>query len=41
MIDIHCHILPDIDDGARDLETAIRMCNLAQANGIKHIVATP
>lgn len=41
MIDIHCHILPEIDDGARDLETAIRMCNLAQANGIKHIVATP
>ncbi|MEE0981613.1 MAG: CpsB/CapC family capsule biosynthesis tyrosine phosphatase [Acutalibacteraceae bacterium] len=41
MIDIHCHILPDIDDGARDLETAIRMCHLAQANGIKHIVATP
>lgn len=41
MIDIHCHILPEIDDGARDLETAIRMCHLAQSNGIKHIVATP
>lgn len=41
MIDIHCHILPEIDDGARDLETAIRMCHLAQVNGIKHIVATP
>ena len=41
MIDIHCHILPEIDDGARDLETAIRMCHMAEANGIKHIVATP
>lgn len=41
MIDIHCHILPEIDDGARDLETAIRMCHMAEMNGIKHIVATP
>ncbi len=41
MIDIHCHILPEIDDGARDLETAIRMCHMAEINGIKHIVATP
>ena len=41
MIDIHCHILNEIDDGARDLETAIRMCRMAEMNGIKHIVATP
>lgn len=41
MIDIHCHILNEIDDGARDLETAIRMCHMAEMNGIKHIVATP
>ena len=41
MIDIHCHILNEIDDGARDLETAIRMCHMAEINGIKHIVATP
>lgn len=41
MIDIHCHILNEIDDGARDLETSIRMCHMAEINGIKHIVATP
>lgn len=41
MIDIHSHILHGIDDGARDLETAIRMCHMAAVNGIKHIVATP
>ncbi len=41
MIDIHCHILNGIDDGARDLETSIRMCRVAEMNGIKHIVATP
>lgn len=41
MIDIHSHILHEIDDGARDLETAVQMSRIAQMNGIKHIVATP
>ena len=41
MIDLHCHILPGIDDGAKDLETSIQMCRIAQQNGIRHIVATP
>lgn len=41
MIDIHCHILNNIDDGARDIEQSLRMCKIAEHNGIKHIVATP
>lgn len=41
MIDIHSHILPDIDDGAKDLETSVRMCSIAKNNGIDTIVATP
>ncbi len=41
MVDIHCHVLPDIDDGARSWETAESMCALALADGIGHIVATP
>lgn len=41
MIDIHCHILNGIDDGARDIETSVHMCRIAEQNGIKHIVATP
>lgn len=41
MIDIHCHILNNIDDGARDIEQSLRMCKIAEQNGIKHIVATP
>ena len=41
MIDIHCHILPGIDDGAGNLEESIQMCNLASHDGIKTIVATP
>lgn len=41
MIDIHSHILNNIDDGARDLETSLRMCRVALENGINRIVATP
>lgn len=41
MIDIHCHILSGIDDGARDIESSLQMCKIAEQNGIKHIVATP
>lgn len=41
MIDIHSHILPGIDDGARSLEDSLAMAELAVAEGITHILATP
>lgn len=41
LIDIHCHILPEIDDGASDIETSIRMLKMAVDDGVTHIVATP
>jgi len=41
MIDIHCHILPDVDDGARSWEVSLAMCAMAREDGIEHIVATP
>lgn len=41
MIDLHSHVLPGIDDGARDLEEAAEMCRLAAADGCEAIVATP
>ena len=41
MIDIHSHILPGIDDGARDWETTLEMCRMARQDGVTHIVATP
>ena len=41
MIDIHNHILPNIDDGASSWEVSLNMCRQAVANGIKTIVATP
>ncbi len=41
MIDIHNHILFDIDDGSPDIETSIEMCNDAYKNGYKTMVVTP
>jgi protein-tyrosine phosphatase len=41
VIDLHCHILPGIDDGARDLDDAIAMAAQAEGDGIETICATP
>jgi protein-tyrosine phosphatase len=41
MIDIHCHILPEVDDGAKDWDTGVQMCQMAHQDGIEHVVATP
>lgn len=40
-VDLHCHILPGIDDGARDLGDAIEMARQAEADGIAAVCATP
>jgi len=41
MIDLHCHIMPWVDDGAKDATTALRMLEHAWRTGVKTIVATP
>lgn len=41
MIDIHAHILPGIDDGAPDMDTALAMAEMALESGVTAIVATP
>lgn len=41
MIDIHAHILPGIDDGAKDEQEAILMARAAVEEGITAIIATP
>jgi protein-tyrosine phosphatase len=41
MIDLHCHLLPGIDDGPRTLEDALELCRIATQNGIKKAVTTP
>ncbi|WP_396133696.1 CpsB/CapC family capsule biosynthesis tyrosine phosphatase, partial [Faecalibacillus intestinalis] len=40
MIDIHCHILPQVDDGSKSLEESIEMAKIAQDEGIKKIINT-
>jgi protein-tyrosine phosphatase len=41
MIDIHTHILPEVDDGPKSWEVAVEMCRMAAADGITQVVATP
>jgi len=41
MIDIHCHILPGIDDGPAHLDESVEMAGIASCDGITTIVATP
>lgn len=41
MIDLHNHLLPGIDDGAPDLDTALALARVAVDNGITHMVCTP
>lgn len=40
-IDIHSHILPQIDDGAENFDMSMKMLQTANADGIKTIIATP
>ncbi len=41
MIDLHCHMLPGIDDGAPDMDTALAMARLAVDDGITLTACTP
>jgi protein-tyrosine phosphatase len=41
MVDVHCHILPGLDDGPENIEISLAMAEAAIADGITHVVATP
>ena len=41
LVDLHCHILPGLDDGARTLDVSLAMARNAAADGVGTIVATP
>jgi len=41
MIDIHCHMLPGIDDGAKDMTEALALVKLAIEDGVTRLVLTP
>lgn len=40
-LDIHAHILPEVDDGARDMETAVKLLGMLKEQGVTHVIATP
>lgn len=41
IVDLHCHLLPGIDDGGKDWETSLQLAQAAVADGITHAVLTP
>ncbi|HST34543.1 MAG TPA: CpsB/CapC family capsule biosynthesis tyrosine phosphatase [Solirubrobacteraceae bacterium] len=41
MIDLHCHILPGLDDGARDIDDSIAMARQGEQDGVEIVCATP
>ncbi len=41
MVDIHCHILPGLDDGSDNIEESVRMARLAAEGGTTAIIVTP
>ena len=41
IIDMHCHILPGLDDGAQSLEEAVRALQEAKKQGIDQVILTP
>src|SRR4051812_17992065 len=40
-VDVHCHCLPSLDDGPRDLEAAVELCRELVADGITTVIASP
>lgn len=41
MIDLHCHVIPDLDDGPATIQDSLALCRAARAAGTNTIVATP
>ncbi|HET6870945.1 MAG TPA: CpsB/CapC family capsule biosynthesis tyrosine phosphatase [Solirubrobacteraceae bacterium] len=41
MIDLHCHVIPDLDDGPATIEDSVALCRAARVAGTNTIIATP
>ena len=41
MVDMHCHILPGVDDGSGDIEESLEMLRIAEKSGIEKMILTP
>ena len=40
-LDVHSHILPNIDDGAKDMETSVKLLEMLKEQGVTDVIATP
>lgn len=40
-LDIHAHVLPNVDDGAKDMETAVKLLEMLKEQGVTDVIATP
>lgn len=41
MVDLHCHLLPGVDDGSKNMDISLRLANEATKDGITHALLTP
>ena len=41
LFDIHCHLIPGVDDGAQDVEETCRLLRMEYEQGVRNIIATP
>ena len=41
LTDVHCHILPAVDDGSQDMETSLKMVETGYQSGIRKMIVTP
>ncbi len=41
LVDVHSHILPELDDGSKSVEESIEMLKMLKSQGVTHVIATP
>ena len=41
LVDLHCHLLPEVDDGSPDMATSLKLAQEAVADGVSHCLLTP
>lgn len=41
MVDLHCHLLPEVDDGSKSMEVSLQLAQKATENGVTHALLTP
>ena len=41
LFDVHCHMVPGVDDGASDLEESLAMLKMEYRDGVRNIIVTP